>query len=188
MLPALAAAPETIKGNAFGNPQAPLRIDVFSDFQCPACKNFHDTEVPRLMKDYVTPGKAYLVYRYFPLPMHKYGRKAAELVCACAQLGKYEAAANLLFDRQAQWTWDGKVEETLAAILSPAERKKLPALIESPSVQDQIKRDVSEGATLGVSGTPTLIVTYKSNRQPLTGRGVLNYTLLKAYLDDILKN
>jgi len=188
MLPGLAAAPGMIKGNAFGNPKAPIRIDVFSDFQCPACKTFHDTEVPQLMKDYVTSGKAYLVFRYFPLPMHKYGRKAAELVCACAQFDKYEAASNLLFAQQTQWAQDGKVEETLATLLSPAEQKKLPALVQDQSVQGPVDHDLAEGAALGVSGTPTLMVTYKSKRQPLTGQGVLNYTFVKAYLDDILKN
>src|SRR5579863_3219102 len=81
---------DNIKGNAFGNPAAPVMIEVFSDFQCPACKLLHDTELPRLMKEYVIPGKAYLIYRYFPLEMHPYGRKAAEVVAAAAQLGKYE--------------------------------------------------------------------------------------------------
>jgi len=89
-----AAAPDTIHGNAFGDPKAPVLIEVFSDFQCPGCKRFHDEDLPLLVKDYVATGKAYLVYRYFPLPQHTYGRKAAELVCACAQLGKYEPAAS----------------------------------------------------------------------------------------------
>src|SRR5579863_1068680 len=100
LLPCLAAAPDNIRGNAFGSPTAPIVIEVFSDFQCPACKRLHDEELPMLMKDYVMTGKVYLVYRYFPLPMHNYGRVAAEAVCACAQFGKYEAAANVLFARQ----------------------------------------------------------------------------------------
>src|ERR1700757_1584913 len=88
LLPGLAAAPDLIKGNAIGDPKAPILVEVFSDFQCPACKRFHDEELPRIVNDYVTPGKAYVVYRYFPLPQHTYARKAAELVCACAQIGK----------------------------------------------------------------------------------------------------
>src|SRR5450755_4577428 len=90
----LAAAPNAMTGSALGNPKAPIQIEVFSDFQCPACKRFHDEELPLMIKDYVTPGKAYLVYRYFPLPKHIYGRKAAELVSACARLGKYAPAAD----------------------------------------------------------------------------------------------
>ena len=99
---ALAAAPVAFHGNSLGNPKAPVTIEVFSDFQCPACKRFHDEELPLLVKEYVDTGKAYLVFRYFPLPQHTYGRKAAELVCACAQIGKYEPAADILFAKQAE--------------------------------------------------------------------------------------
>src|SRR5579872_3250499 len=84
-----AAGVDVIKGNAYGRPDAPLMIEVFSDFECPACKTFHDIEVPQLMRDYVQPGKAYLIYRYYPLAMHPHGREAAEFVCAAAQIGKY---------------------------------------------------------------------------------------------------
>src|SRR5271170_525889 len=115
-LPALAAVPD-IHGNAFGNPKAPITIEVFSDFQCPGCKRFHDEELPLIVKDYVKRGKVYLVYRYFPLPQHAYARKAAELVCACAQIGKYERAADILFAKQDAWSKDGKLDETLAAVI-----------------------------------------------------------------------
>jgi len=187
LLPALAAAPDTIDGNALGDPKAPILIEVFSDFQCPACKRFHDEELPLIVKDYVAPGKAYLVYRYFPLPQHTYGRKAAELVCACAQLGKYEPAADILFAKQAAWSQDGKLEETLAAVLTPAEQKKVMALIKDPSVQKPIDRDLAEGLALPVKSTPTVLVTYKSRKFPLFGQGLLNYTWIKAALDDLLK-
>jgi protein-disulfide isomerase len=119
--------------------------------------------------------------------MHPYGRKAAELVCACAQLGKYEQAADILFARQSAWSQDGKLDETLAAVLTPAERQKVATLIGSPSVQKPIDSDMAEGAALGVKGTPTVLVTYKSRRYPLVGEGLFNYRWIKATLDDFLK-
>src|SRR5581483_9887710 len=100
-----------IKGNAFGNPAAPIMVEVFSDFQCPGCKLFHDTELSQLMHDYVVPGKVYLIYRYFPLDMHPYGRRTAEAVAAAAQLGKFDQASNAVFAKQAEITATGKAEE-----------------------------------------------------------------------------
>jgi protein-disulfide isomerase len=187
LLPALAAPGDTVQGNALGDPKAPVLIEVFSDFQCPACKQFHDEELPLIVKDYVAPGKAYLVYRYFPLPQHTYGRKAAELVCACAQLGKYDPAANILFAKQSSWSVDGKLGETLAAVLTPAEQKKVMALIKDPSVQNLIDRDLAEGRAFPVASTPTVLVTYKSKKFPLFGKGLFNYQWVKAALDDLLK-
>ncbi len=67
-----ATGTDVIKGDSFGSPSAPIMMEVFSDFECPACKTFHDTEVPQLMRDYVSNGKVYLIYRYFPLPMHQH--------------------------------------------------------------------------------------------------------------------
>jgi len=184
----LAGAPDAIKGNAFGDPQAPLMLEVFSDFQCPGCKRFHDEELPLLVKDYVNTGKAYLIYRYFPLPQHAYGRKAAELVCACAQLGKYEQAADVLFAKQNDWSQSGKVDETVATVLTPAEQKELPSLIKTASVQNPIDHDLDEGRALPVARTPTLAITYKTKHYNLSGDGLFRYDFLKASLDDLLKH
>jgi protein-disulfide isomerase len=187
LLPLLAAAaPDNINGNAFGTPTAPIVVEVFSDFQCPACKRLHDEELPLLMRDYVMPGKVYLVYRYFPLPMHPYGRLAAEVACACAQFGKYGDAANRLFATQSAWANDGKVMETVGSVLTPAERSKLPTLLKQPVVQNQINRDLEKGRSLPVQSTPTLLLTYREKRYPLAGAGALNYNLVKVLLDDLL--
>jgi protein-disulfide isomerase len=187
LLPSLAAAPDAIKGNAFGNPNAPLMLEVFSDFQCPGCKQFHDEDLPLIMKEYVASGKAYLVYRYFPLPQHTYGRKTAELACACAQLGKYEPVADVLFARQGAWSADGKVEETVATVLTPAEQKKVAVLMKDPKVQSLIDHDLEEGRALPVASTPTLLVTYKSKQYKIFGQGIFHYDWIKASLDGLLK-
>ena len=186
LLPSLAAGPDNIQGNAFGNPGAPMRIEVFSDFQCPACKRLHEEELPMIMKDFVNTGKVYLIDRYFPLPMHAYARPAAELVCAAAQLGKYREAADVLFARQSSWSVDGKVEETVDTVLTAPERVKLKALVKDAAVWRQIQRDIEEGGAVPVKGTPTLLVTYGTKRYPLSGEGALNYRLLKSFLNDLV--
>ena len=175
-----------IKGNAFGNPAAPILVEVFSDFQCPACKMLHDTELPRMMQEYVVPGKAYLVYRYFPLAMHPYGRKAAEVVAAAAQLGKYDQAAEIAFARQPEWSVNGRIEEAVDTVLSPPEQQKLKAVMQSPAVQQAIAHDMTEGNAVPLNGTPTLVVTYRLKRYTLGGREVMKYEWVKAMLDDLL--
>ncbi|HWC97116.1 MAG TPA: thioredoxin domain-containing protein [Candidatus Sulfopaludibacter sp.] len=177
---------DSIKGNAFGNPAAPIMMEVFSDFQCPGCKVLHDTELPRLMKDYVIPGKVYLIYRYFPLDMHPYGRKAAEVVAAAAQLGKYEQAADIAFAKQPEWSATGKIEETVDNVLTSAEQQKLKGLLQTPSVKQAVEHDLTEGKAVPVPGTPTLLITYRLKRYTLGGREVLKYEWVKAMLDDLL--
>jgi protein-disulfide isomerase len=186
LLAALAAGSDNIQGNAFGSPAAPIQMEIFSDFQCPGCKRLHDEELPSILRDYVTPGKVYLIYRYFPLPGHAYGRQSADLACAAAQLGKFQAVADILFARQAVWSADGKVEDAVDSVLTTAEQKKVRTLIKYPAVQSQVNQDVDAGNLVPIRSTPTLLVTYRMKRYPLSGEGVLNYGLLKSFLDGLL--
>ena len=109
LIPGLAAAPEFDKGKISGSPSAPIRIEIFSDFQCPACKVMHDQLLPPLMKDYVMPGKVLLVYHEFPLAMHPHSREAAHYATAAARLGIYQPVADRLFQNQSNWAASGKV-------------------------------------------------------------------------------
>src|SRR4051794_28758435 len=91
LLPCVAASLGDVdKTKSIGNPTAPVRIDVYSDFQCPACKGFHENVLPVLVRDYVAAGKVYIVSREFPLTQHQYSREAAGYAVAAAQVGKYQ--------------------------------------------------------------------------------------------------
>ena len=50
---------------SIGNPNAPVKMDVWSDFQCPACDDFALNVEPQLITQYVATGKVYLTYRDF---------------------------------------------------------------------------------------------------------------------------
>lgn len=177
---------DSISGNTYGSPKAPIMMEVFSDFQCPGCKSFHDEEMPLLMKDFVDSGKVYIIYRYFPLDMHPYGRKAADFVCAAAHLGKYHDASNLLFAQQNLWGQSGKVEETLDNLFTAGQQKELHELASSPTCQAEIKHDIDEGKAIPVTGTPFLMITHRLHRYPIGGAEPLNYQLLKPVLDGLL--
>src|SRR5262245_29668889 len=98
----LAAGPETPKNKTIGNPSAPLRLELYGDFTCPHCKHLHDTILPQIVRDYITPGKAYLVFRDYVLTGqgHQFSREAAAYAMAASRLGKYQTAADALFRTQ----------------------------------------------------------------------------------------
>ncbi len=52
---------------SMGDPNAPVVIEEFGDFQCPFCKRFHDQTLPRIVSDYVESGRVYFIYRNFPV-------------------------------------------------------------------------------------------------------------------------
>ncbi|MBZ5582335.1 MAG: DsbA family protein [Acidobacteriia bacterium] len=174
------------RGKVLGSPSAPIKIDVYSDFECPACKVFHENTLPQLMRDYVIPGKATIVSHEFPLNIHQYSREAANYATAAARIGKYQAVADALFRKQTSWGANGKVWETVANVLTAEEQKKMQALAKDPSVLAEVQTDMQSGQAAGINETPTIFVTRGSQRYPLTGYA-LNYNLLKKLLNDLLK-
>jgi protein-disulfide isomerase len=187
LLPCLAASLADVeKAKSIGNPAAPVRIDVYSDFQCPACKGFHENVLPMLIRDYVAQGKVYVVSREFPLAMHPYSREAAGYAVAATQVGKYQQVADALFRTQAVWSTNGKVWDTAAAVLTPVEQKKVQALAKDPSVLTQVQQDVDLGNSLKINQTPTIYISKGTRRYPWPDPNPNNYAFLRAVIDDLI--
>src|SRR5256886_11931605 len=104
-------------------------MEVFSDYQCPACKTLYTTTNRLLMDNYVSTGKVYLIHRDFPLAKHAYSRIAARYARAAAQIGKTEPVEQVLFQNQEKWEQTGDVDGTVASVLSAAEMPKDSALV-----------------------------------------------------------
>jgi protein-disulfide isomerase len=187
LLPCLAAGPDVDKGRTMGDPAAPMLFELYSDFACPACKHLHETVLPSIVRDYVMTGKAYLVFREFPLniPDHVQARPAAAVAVAAARIGKYQTVSDALFRNQLGWKTSGKIWESVAGSLTPEEQKKLQALAKDPAVLADVQRDVDRGARVPINQTPTLLITYKLKQQPWANFS--DYSLFRGYIDGLLK-
>ena len=169
---------------AFGSKNAPVIMEVFSDFQCPACRALYLNTNRQLMDNYVNTGKVYLIHRDFPLPMHAYSKTAAQYARAAAEIGKVEAAEQALFQTQDKWEQSGDVDGTVATALSAAEMKKVREIVKSGSVDAPIQKDVELGHYHSVNQTPTTIFYAKGQVYPYAGQ--INYEFLKQFLDQLL--
>src|SRR5438045_4447927 len=159
-------------------------MQVFSDFQCPACKTLFTTTNRRLMEDYVNSGKVYLIHRDFPLPMHAHSRVAARYARAAAQLGKGESVEQAPYQNQEKWEQNGDVDGTVAAVLTPAEMNKVRALVKGGTLDALIDKDFALGQMYRVNQTPTTIFHCKGQTYPFPG--VMTYDTLKQFLDQLL--
>src|SRR4051794_27093521 len=102
-----------------GSPNAPVTVEVYTDYQCPSCRALYMEVMPQLNKDFVETGKVRLIHRDFPLPMHQYGRLAARYANAAGQLGRYEIVSNQIFKTQPDWSQNGNVDAQVAKVLPP---------------------------------------------------------------------
>jgi protein-disulfide isomerase len=189
-----AAAPQSIAVNgvadidpakAFGSKNAPVTMEIFSDFQCPACKQLFTTTNQRIVENYVDTGKIYLVHRDFPLPMHAYSRVAADYARAACHIGKCESVEQVLFQNQEQWEANGDVKGTVAGVLSAAEMKKVQALVDGKTLEPFIDRDKQIGQGYVINQTPTTIIHAK-NGQAFPVVGFVSYDVLKTFLDQLV--
>jgi protein-disulfide isomerase len=169
---------------AFGSKSAPIVMEVFSDYQCPACRTLFLTTNRQLMDDYVSTGKVYLIHRDFPLPMHAHSRVAAQYARAAAEIGKLEPVEKVLFENQDKWEQTGDVDGTVANVLTPAEMNKVRALVKGGTLDALIEKDVQLGQMYRVNQTPTTVFHSKGQIYPYSG--VMSWDILHQFLDQLL--
>jgi protein-disulfide isomerase len=179
------AVPDIDPHVAFGSKNAPIVMEVFSDFQCPACKTLFMTTNRQVMDNYVSTGKVYLIHRDFPLPMHAHSQVAAQYARAAAQIGKFEPVDQTLFDNQEKWEQTGDVDGTVAAVLSPAEMTKVRSIVKSGATNALIQKDIAQGKFYNVNQTPTTVFHAKGQTFPYSG--VMSYDILRNFLDQLAK-
>jgi protein-disulfide isomerase len=169
---------------AFGSKSAPVVVEIYSDFQCPACKQLFLNTTQKVMDNYVSTGKIYLVHRDFPLPMHAYSRVAASYSRAAAHIGKCEPVERALFQNQEKWEKDGDVKGIVASVLSPAEMRRVQAIVDAKTLEPLIEKDKQLGMTFPVTQTPTSVFHAKGQNYPYAG--TLSYDVLKEFLDQLI--
>jgi len=139
-------------------------LTVFSDFQCPACKIFHEylsgfeaSSSPNLS---ITKKTAF-VFRYFPLfQIHEHAFPLAYAAEAAARQGKFEQIAKRFFADQTKLEGVTDLKLYLAGVAKDLklDEKKFNADMNDKSLQDIIQNDLSLGESLGVNATPTFFL------------------------------
>ena len=146
-----------------GNPDAPITIIEFSDFQCPFCARFHVQTLPLLLEEYINQGKVKLVFRDFPIQNLHPNALPASVAAECANdQGRFKEMHDALFDNQDQWN---KLEtaDALALFSQYASEIKLDqdtfdSCLTNGEHIEEIRKDLEDGRDYGVSGTPGFFV------------------------------
>jgi len=154
-----------VNGRSLGDPEAPVRVDIYEDFQCPACKSYSESTEPLIIADYVETGKVIYTVRIFPVVENfvangtESTRAASAAFCAAEQ-GRFWDYHDILF---ANWNGENQGGFADPRLLAFAESLGLDmdafnACYDARKYQDQVDSDTAEGEALGVQGTPALFV------------------------------
>jgi protein-disulfide isomerase len=176
--------PEKCLGGSY---DAPIRIDVFSDFQCAHCRDFFLNTIPSVLEDYCSLNKVCVVYHEFPLRNNIYSRKAAQYSLAAQKLGRdqWRSVMTALYQHQETWAPTGNIEDVVAKVLTADDFSRLKKLLLDPSLDKEIDGDIALGEKNEVSATPTILVNALGREQKVVGS--ISFPILKDFFDSIVK-
>jgi len=159
LLEPLRVAVDTAGRPIRGNPNAPVTIVEFSDFQCPYCSRARPT-VNRVRETY--GDKVRVIFRNFPLQIHAEAQKAGEAATCAGEQGKFWEMHDRLFANQAKLRVADLKEHATALGLNA---EAFNQCLDSGKHAADLQKDVEQGADYGVSGTPAFFI----NGRPLVG-------------------
>jgi protein-disulfide isomerase len=152
------------EGTAMGDPDAPVRIDVYVDFQCPACRGYSEQVEHQVIDNYVATGQVYYVFRHFPflddrVSTNESDQAANASMCAAEQ-GRFWDYHDILF---ANWNGENQGAFSDNRLIAFAEALGLDmevfnACFSENRYQEQIEADLAEGRRNNIQGTPSVLV------------------------------
>jgi len=156
-----------------GDPNAPVTIVVFSDFQCPFCAKAERSVERKLLGSY--QGKAKLVFKNLPLhQIHSWADSAAIAgECAYRENNKvFWAVHSAFFEQQAQINNRNLDDIAVRAVKQAGgDTRRFSECLRKRSTEDAVSADVAEANALGVKSTPTFFINGRrvTGAQPIEG-------------------
>jgi protein-disulfide isomerase len=154
-------------GMAAGDPQARVRIDVYEDFQCPACRLYTQSLEPQIMRNEVTSGRVYYVFHNFLVidqatwdSPQKESHQAANAAMCAADQNRFWDYHDILFNN---WTGENVGDFADARLVTYAQSlnldmQKFNACFKANTFKSKIDADIASGTKFRVDGTPSIFV------------------------------
>ena len=174
------------QGVVYGDPDAPVTIMEFGDYQCPACRQFGLTVKPQIDLAYIQDGMAKLVFHDFPLPMHPHSFVAARAARCAGDQELYFEYHDLIFRTQDRWS---PMSSAVGHFKDLAEQLGLDTgafgnCLDSDRHADVVTANIMLGQRLGVSGTPSIFV-HSGQGGPATRLGGFQFIDIQQTMDAI---
>ncbi len=156
-------------GNAMGDPNAPVTLIEFSDFQCPFCRRFAETTEPLLVEEYIATGKVRFVYRSFGNFIGQESLDAAEAAYCAGDQGKFWEYHDMLFANQTGENVGAFTTKRLEAFAETLglDMKAFRDCLSTHKYRDRAMQDQQEGRQAGIRATPSFILIAPDGSQQI---------------------
>ncbi|KKR10404.1 MAG: DSBA oxidoreductase [Parcubacteria group bacterium GW2011_GWA2_39_18] len=170
--------------SVLGDEKASVSLIVYSDFQCPFCKKWHDETAQQIIDEYVKIGKVKIEYKDFAFLGQESIKAAMATKCAKEQgLENYLNYHDYLFDNQKGENQGQFSVNNLKRFAKNLEldADKFNSCLDSNKYKDEVQKETNEGKAAGVTGTPSSLI----NGELIIG--AQPYEVFKRAIDDALK-
>jgi protein-disulfide isomerase len=172
-----------------GQANAPVTVIEWSDYQCPACKQFEQLTLPQIMADYVNAGKVRIVFKDFPFlgPDSMVDAEYARAIWALYPTQFFAWRTAIYNQEPPENTLSASANLTFLATVtnsvSGIDLSKVTAAVAAnqATYDATINADKTEGTGLGVDATPSFVI----GTQLIAGS--YPYTTFQAAIDPLLK-
>ena len=151
-----------VDGNTMGDPDAPIKIEEFSDYQCPFCARFYEETEAQIANTYVADGTVYFVYRSFGNFIGPESKAAAEAAYCAGDQNKYWEYHDILFANQTGENVGAFADRRLQAFAEALslDMEAFNSCLRSGKYSDRVNQDRIDGTAAGVTGTPAFLLSY----------------------------
>lgn len=173
-----------------GNPDAPITIIEFSDYECPFCGRFYENTLPLIEENYINTGKVNFVYRDFPIQSIHPNAAPAAMAAECADdQDSFWSFHDMIFENKNTWAElegaDLLNEFEQYAFTLGLDTKEFNECLESGKHLDEVRKDLQDGQNYGVSGTPGFFIGNDDSGYIMVS-GAKPYPIFEEILDRML--
>lgn len=150
-------------GNKMGDPNAPVKIIEYADFQCPYCMHYWEQTEPQIIQTYIATGKVYYEYRSVGAFIGPDSATAAEAAYCAGDQNKFWDYHDVLY---ANWTGENigdfstdKLKQYAIAI--GLNQVQFETCINNGNHADQVTQDFADAKADGVRATPSFVINGK---------------------------
>ena len=153
-----------VSGAVMGDPNAPVRIIEYADFQCPFCRRFHEEVKPTLVEEYVDTGKATLEFRHYAF-LGPESQQAAEAAACAADQNRFWDYHDLVFLRQGNSNTGvfsdsnlTRYARTIGDTFDDFDVQAWESCFNANTYEVDIEAEAQAAANAGIASTPSVLI------------------------------
>ena len=174
-----------LPGYVMGSDSAPVEVEEYADFECPACRGFAIVTMPDVAERLVKTGQVRWRFRDFPLyQIHRKSPIAHEAAACAGEQGRFWEMHDQLYYNRDQWVETRNSAKKIREYAQKvgADLSRYDDCMKSHRYQARIAASARQGVERGVNSTPTFVIGN------LMIPGALPYDSLKALINGATRN